>query len=130
MTLNDFLNHCTVCGGNWTAMFLTGLKEVAPDIYNAMPDRNYSFDEVVFIVNHLCEDRPHLRYNISLGHVIEFGTDGNFHFRDATEEEMAMTTEEFELKYNGIDMRKSEIETVKRSANNSSNGVRQMNLDS
>lgn len=60
MTLDTFMNHCTACGGNWTAMLMTGIKEVAPEVYDQMPDRNYEFDEVCFIVNHLCSDRPPL----------------------------------------------------------------------
>lgn len=66
-----------------------------------MPDRSYEFDEVAFIVNHICEDRPHLRYNISKGNVIEFEFDGQFHFRTATPAEMALTAKEFDSKYNG-----------------------------
>ena len=48
-----------------------------------MPDRSYEVDEVAFIVNHICEDSPHLRYNIPKGNVIEFRFDGQFHFRAA-----------------------------------------------
>lgn len=72
MKFDDFLKHCAAYGGNWTSMFMTGIKEVSPSIYDAMPDRSCEFDEVAFIVNHICEDRPHLRYNISKGNVIEF----------------------------------------------------------
>ena len=33
MTIKEFLNHCTACGGNWVAMLLTGVKEVFPEHY-------------------------------------------------------------------------------------------------
>lgn len=38
MTMEEFLNHCTACGGNWGGMLLTGLKELYPEVYNAIPD--------------------------------------------------------------------------------------------
>lgn len=34
----DFLTHCTACGGNWGAMLLTGIKELYPEVYDAIPD--------------------------------------------------------------------------------------------
>lgn len=127
MTFKDFLSHCTACGGDWTSMLFTGIKEVAPSIYEAMPDRSYEFDELAFIVNHLCEDRPHLRYNICRGNIIEFGIDGKFHFRPATEEEMDMPLKEFEMKYNGIpeDYFKSKGQAP---ADQGTSGIRPMKL--
>ena len=38
MTMDDFLLHCTACGGDWGAMFLTGIKALYPDVYDAIPD--------------------------------------------------------------------------------------------
>ena len=38
MTMDEFLNHCTACGGNWGGMLLTGLKKLYPEVYNAIPD--------------------------------------------------------------------------------------------
>lgn len=38
MTMNDFLKHCTACGGNWGGMLLTGINELYPEVYNAIPD--------------------------------------------------------------------------------------------
>lgn len=38
MTMKDFLSHCTTCGGNWGGMFLTGLKELYPKTYEAIPE--------------------------------------------------------------------------------------------
>lgn len=37
MTTGEFLNHCTACGGNWGAMFLTGIKALCPEIYYMIP---------------------------------------------------------------------------------------------
>ena len=105
MTFNEFLSKCTSCGGNWTAMFMTGIQEVAPDVYEQMPDRCFSFDEVGFIVSHLCHDRPHLRFNRNWeGYIIEYTHEGKFVYRRATPEEINMSTQEFELKYNNVDM--------------------------
>lgn len=33
MTLKEFLNHCTACGGDWVSMLLSGVKECYPDEY-------------------------------------------------------------------------------------------------
>lgn len=38
MTHNEFLSHCTACGGDWGAMLLTGIKALYPDVYDAIPD--------------------------------------------------------------------------------------------
>lgn len=101
MKRQEFLNQCSACGGNWTAMIMSGIKEVAPEIYETMPDRAYDFDEVVFISNHLCYDAPHFRFNMSLGgHIIEYSPEGKFLFREATEEEREMSAAEFHKKYN------------------------------
>lgn len=37
-TVKDFLDHCTACGGNWGGMFLTGIRELFPDVYDAIPE--------------------------------------------------------------------------------------------
>ena len=104
MTLTEFFEHCTPCGGDWTRMIMTGIEKLAPDIWDAMPDRTYSFDEVSFIANHLCHDRPHLRYNRSIdGNIIEYTIEGKFVFREATEEEIKMGIREFEIEYNHVD---------------------------
>lgn len=102
MTFNDFINECLDCGGNWTKMLMTGIKEVAPKIYESMPDRGYSFDEICFIVNHLCEDRPHFRYNLSKGKVIEFTPKGEFKFYSASEDMKKLSIKEFDIQYNGL----------------------------
>lgn len=102
MKFDEFLSRCIPHGGNWTSMFLSGIKAVSPDLYDRLPDRKFEFDEVAFIVNHLCEDRPHFRYNISTnGQIIEFTPKGVFNFRAATSQEMAMSVSEFYEKYNG-----------------------------
>lgn len=90
MKFDTFLSHCTMCGGNWTAMLLTGIKAVAPELHESLPDKTYSFDEVCFIVNHLCYDRPHVPHHITLdGNLVEFTIEGKFNFRKATPEEIA-----------------------------------------
>ena len=38
MVGKDFLTHCTCCGGDWTAMLLTGIKALYPTVYDAIPD--------------------------------------------------------------------------------------------
>lgn len=34
----EFLNHCVCCGGDWGAMFLSGIKKLYPCVYKAIPD--------------------------------------------------------------------------------------------
>ena len=43
MSMNDYLNECTACGGNWGGMLLSGLKRLRPAIYEAIPDNMGSF---------------------------------------------------------------------------------------
>lgn len=46
MTRTEFLNSCTACGGNWTAMLMSGIKQCFPEKYEAMPDKEYTFDDL------------------------------------------------------------------------------------
>lgn len=39
MTCDDFLFHCTACGGNWGGMLLSGVKALYPEVYEAIPDK-------------------------------------------------------------------------------------------
>ena len=34
----DFLMNCTACGGNWGGMLLTGIRELYPEVYDAIPN--------------------------------------------------------------------------------------------
>jgi hypothetical protein len=43
MTMDEFLKHCTPCGGNWGGMLLTGLQELYPEVYDAIPDEMGKF---------------------------------------------------------------------------------------
>lgn len=38
-TMTDFLGHCTACGGNWGVMFLTGIEELYPNVYDVIPTK-------------------------------------------------------------------------------------------
>ena len=38
MTMNEFLSHCTACGGNWGGMLLSGINKLYPEVYDAIPD--------------------------------------------------------------------------------------------
>lgn len=102
MTFNEFMENCTSCGGNWTAMLISGIKKVAPKVYMQMPDRDFRFEEICFIVNHLCEDRPHFRYEINGNEIIEFTPRGEFNFYLAPEEMRELSIKEFYMKYNGM----------------------------
>ncbi len=49
---NNFIkNDCTACGGNWSRMIMTGIKKRWPDYYDSMPDRSYSFFELIDIAD-------------------------------------------------------------------------------
>ena len=36
--LKDFLGNCTACGANWVRAILTGIKELFPNVWEAIPD--------------------------------------------------------------------------------------------
>jgi hypothetical protein len=38
MTGDEFLDHCTACGGNWGGMLLSGIKKLYPAVYEAIPE--------------------------------------------------------------------------------------------
>lgn len=49
MTMKEFLNHCTLCGGNWGGMLLSGINKLYPTVWAAIPD-----DMGVFAWNAIC----------------------------------------------------------------------------
>ena len=49
MTAKEFLEHCTACGGNWGGMLLTGIRELYPNVWNAIPD-----DMGIYAWNAIC----------------------------------------------------------------------------
>ena len=105
LTLDDFMKECISCGGNWTAMMLSGIERVAPDVFEALPDVTYTFEEVCFIVNHLCVDRPHLRavHSIDSKNGVLYRTnEGKFVFRPITDEEADMNTKTLFEHLNGV----------------------------
>ena len=38
MPFNEFLKHCHACGGDWTGMLLSGIKEINPEYFDKIPD--------------------------------------------------------------------------------------------
>ena len=38
MSMEDFLTHCTQCGGDWGGMLLSGIQALYPEVYHAIPD--------------------------------------------------------------------------------------------
>ena len=38
MTFDQFLDHCTACGGNWSGMLLTGVRKLWPEVWDIIPD--------------------------------------------------------------------------------------------
>lgn len=38
MPQKNFLSHCAACGGNWTGMLCTGIEDISPELYNALPE--------------------------------------------------------------------------------------------
>ena len=38
MTFDEFLTHCTCCGGNWGGMLLTGIHELYPEVWDIIPE--------------------------------------------------------------------------------------------
>ena len=51
----EFLNHCVCCGGDWGAMFLSGIKKLYPCVYKAIPDDmgatgNEAFINIIYVM--------------------------------------------------------------------------------
>ena len=51
----EFLNHCVCCGGDWGAMFLSGIKKLYPCVYKAIPDdmgatSNEAFINIIYVM--------------------------------------------------------------------------------
>ena len=38
MPFNEFLKHCHACGGDWTGMLLSGIREINPEYFDKIPD--------------------------------------------------------------------------------------------
>ena len=38
MTMREFLQSCTACGGNWGGMLLSGIKRLFPSVWDAIPN--------------------------------------------------------------------------------------------
>ena len=36
-SVNEFFQVCTACGGNWGGMLLSGIKELFPSVWDAIP---------------------------------------------------------------------------------------------
>lgn len=47
MEMKEFITHCTACGGNWTRMMLSGIKALYPEYWEAMPDKTYTFADII-----------------------------------------------------------------------------------
>lgn len=55
MTMDEFLNHCTACGGNWGGMLLTGIRELWPAVWEAIPEHmgRHAFEGIILTLE-LC----------------------------------------------------------------------------
>lgn len=53
MTQKEFIDHCTTCGGNWTALLMTGLKDLFPLTFAALPDTDYGFEDICDLIAEL-----------------------------------------------------------------------------
>jgi len=38
MTMKEYMQSCTACGGNWGGMLLTGIKRLCPTVWDAIPN--------------------------------------------------------------------------------------------
>lgn len=58
MTCDDFLLHCTACGGNWGGMLLSGVKALYPEVYEAIPNNmgKYAWQGICTVIELLNVD--------------------------------------------------------------------------
>ena len=48
----DFVKeHGIASGGNWSAMVMKAIKHGLPKVFKEMPDREYEFEELIYIVH-------------------------------------------------------------------------------
>lgn len=49
---NAFLEHCLACGGDWYGMYLSGIQELYPEVWDAIPDDLgfYAFDNIYSVL--------------------------------------------------------------------------------
>lgn len=52
-SLDSFWKHCIACGGDWSAMILTGIKELYPEIWDMIPDKmgKFAFSVLCEVLN-------------------------------------------------------------------------------
>ncbi len=52
MTSKTFLDYCYACGGNWGGMFLTGIKELRPAVWDIIPDDmgKFAFGSICYVL--------------------------------------------------------------------------------
>ena len=59
--MDNFLNHCTTCGGDWGDLLLSGLKELYPTIWELIPENMGIFGfaalcEIINLLGYFKED--------------------------------------------------------------------------
>lgn len=64
MSMKEFLSHCYAQGGNWTAMLMSGIRNLSEKnsdfkmVYDNMPDdKEYSFVDVLELIDPLVETK-------------------------------------------------------------------------
>lgn len=56
MLFSNFVDkYCIACGGNWTAMLISGIKNAFPEVYDKMPSKKYEFAEICEILTKECK---------------------------------------------------------------------------
>lgn len=62
MPMKEFLSHCYAQGGNWTAMLMSGIRNLSEKnsdfkmIYDSMPDdKEYDFADILELIGPLVE---------------------------------------------------------------------------
>ena len=49
--MNFVKEHGIASGGNWSAMVMKAIKHGLPKVFKEMPDREYEFEELIYIVH-------------------------------------------------------------------------------
>ena len=51
-TSKQFLDHCIACGGDWSLLLLSGIKELYPEIWDLIPDNmgHFAFESIVDVL--------------------------------------------------------------------------------
>ena len=55
MTVREFFDECLACGGNWSSSWLSGVKRLRPEVWDAIPSNmgKNSWETIMLLLTYL-----------------------------------------------------------------------------